>query len=170
MNTSLNWADMVVLTVIGISALLSLHRGFLREALSLVAWVVSGWVAFKFAGALAVQLTGVISVPSVRTGLAFLAILVVALIGFSVLNVLLGKLIESTGLSATDRLLGMVFGLGRGIAIITVLVMLAGLTPVPRDPWWRASILLGHFEQLARVAATWLPPEFGKHFAYDGAP
>lgn len=164
---ALQWADIFILTVLGISALLSLFRGLIREVLSLVAWLVAGWVAFKFAGPLSDQLINMVSVPSVRMALAFIALLLAVLMVFGVLNFLISKLIESTGLSATDRMLGVIFGLGRGIAIITVLVMLAGLTPVPRDPWWRESLFLSHFEQLARLAVRWLPPKFGKHFEYE---
>ena len=164
---TLNWVDIFILAVLGISAVLSLFRGLVREVLSLVGWVVAGWVAFKFAGPVAAQFAGAVSLPSVRMALAFGALLVGVLLVFGVLNFLTGKLIDSTGLSSTDRMLGMLFGLARGVAIVTVLVALAGLTPVPRDPWWKESRFLGHFEQLARYAIQYLPPEFAKHFAYD---
>ena len=164
---ALHWSDIFILTVIGISALLSLFRGLIREVLSLVAWLVAGWVAFKFAGPLGDQMAGMVSVPSVRMALAFIGLLIAVLCVFGVLNFLLGKLIDSTGLSATDRMFGVIFGLARGIAIITVLVMLAGLTPLPRDPWWRESLFLNRFEQLAKLAIAWLPPRFSKHFEYD---
>lgn len=163
----MHWADIFILAVVGISALLSLFRGLVREVLSLLAWVVAGWVAFRFAGPASAQLAGLVSVPSVRMALAFIALLIASLLLFGVLNFLIGKLIETTGLGATDRLLGVIFGVARGIAIVTVLVMLAGLTPVPRDPWWHQSQFLPRFEQLAKLAAAWLPPEFGKHFEYD---
>lgn len=163
----MHWPDIFILAVIGISALLSLFRGLIREVLSLVGWLVAGWVAFKFAGPLALQMAGIVSVPSVRMALAFIGLVLAVLLVFGVLNFLLSKLIESTGLSATDRILGVIFGVARGIAIITLLVMLAGLTPVPRDPWWRDSQFLVRFEQLASVAIAWLPPQFGKHFEYD---
>ncbi|MBI2800530.1 MAG: CvpA family protein [Gammaproteobacteria bacterium] len=165
----MNWIDIFILSVLGISAVLSLFRGLVREVLSLVAWVVAGWVAFKFAGPVSAHFAGAVSLPSVRMAVAFGLLLLGVLLVFGVFNFLLGKLIDSTGLSGTDRLLGMFFGLARGIAIVTVLVALAGLTPVPRDPWWKESRLLDHFEQLARYAVHWLPPEFAKHFSYETA-
>ena len=167
---TLNWADIFILSVLGISAILSLFRGLVREVLSLVAWVVAGWIAFKFAGPVGAKFAGAVSLPSVRMALAFIVLLVATLIMFGVINFLIGKLIDSTGLTATDRMLGMIFGLARGLAIVTVLVAIAGLTPVPRDPWWNESQFLRHFEQLARYAISWLPPEFAKHFAYDTTP
>jgi membrane protein required for colicin V production len=164
---ALQWTDIFILSVLGISALISLFRGLVREVLSLVAWLVAGWVAFKFAGPVGEQLAGMVSIPSVRMALAFIGLLIAVLLIFGVINFLIGKLIEGTGLSATDRMLGIVFGVARGIAIVTVMVMLAGLTPVPRDPWWRTSIFLPRFEQLAKLAIAFLPPEFGKHFTYE---
>jgi membrane protein required for colicin V production len=169
---SLNWVDLCVLAVVGISALLSLLRGLVREVLSLVGWVVACWIAFRWSGPAGLVLASTLDVsPSVRTALGFVALLVVALFAFGLLNFLIGKLLESTGLSATDKMLGILFGIGRGLAIITVLVTFAGLTSLPRDPWWRQSIFLPRLEPAAEWAIGRLPAEFAKHFDnYGGAP
>lgn len=167
MTGGLSWVDIFVLTVLGISALLSLFRGLVREVLSLVSWVIAGWSAYKFSGPVGASLASAITMPSLRTAVAFVGILVGVLLLFGILNFLLGKLIESTGLGATDRMLGVLFGVVRGAAIVTLLVMFAGLTPLPKDPWWRQSLFLPHFEALAKLAIGWLPPEFSTHFDYD---
>ena len=164
---TLQWMDIVILSIIGISAILSLFRGFVSEVVSFLGWIVSGWVAFKFAGPVGECLAGVVSLPSVRMALAFVALLLGSLLLFGILNLLIGKLIDSTGLSGTDRMLGIVFGVARGVAIVTVLVILAGLTPVPRDPWWRESRFIGHLEQLAKIGIALLPQKFGEHFDYS---
>lgn len=163
----MNWADIAILTVIGISAVISLFRGFVREVLSLLAWVVAIWVAFVFTEQVATILIDHISVPTVRLVIAFVALLMVTLILAGIVNHLIGKLIEKTGLSGTDRMLGIVFGVIRGGAIVALLVMLAGLTPVPRDPWWKESMLLPHFVRAAHVVLVRLPPGVGKHFSYQ---
>ncbi|MGD9604265.1 MAG: CvpA family protein [Gammaproteobacteria bacterium] len=167
MNLDMHWVDTFILAVIGVSALLSLFRGLVREVLSLLAWVVAGGAAYRFAGPASAHLAGFVEVPSLRMGIAFIAILLGVLLVFGVLNYLVGKLLESTGLGATDRLLGIVFGVARGVAIVTVIVMLAGLGPFPRDPWWHESRFLPRFEGLARLAIAQLPPEFARHFEYD---
>ncbi|MGH8598069.1 MAG: CvpA family protein, partial [Gammaproteobacteria bacterium] len=143
----LQWIDIFVLAVIGISAILGLFRGLMREVIALAGWLVAGWVAFKFAGPLGEQFADAISLPSVRMALAFLGLMVVTLFVFGVLGYLVGKAIDSTGLTGTDRMLGVAFGVVRGIAILTLLVILAGLTPLPRDPWWRQSQFIGRLEQ-----------------------
>lgn len=166
----LHWADTFVLIVIGVSALFGLFRGLVRELLSLAGWLAAGTLAYRYAGPLARNLDGVVSVPSVALALAFLAVLVTVLVGFAIVSYVVSRLVESTGLGATDRLLGVAFGVLRGGAVITVLVLLAGLTPVPHDPWWRESMFLPRFEQLAKLAIAHMPPEFGGHFDYDPPP
>jgi len=160
------WVDIAILVVIGLSMLVSLWRGFTREALSLLAWITAFWVGFTFAHYPAHYLVGYISVPSARLALGFLGLFMVTLLLGGVINYLIGKLVDQTGLTGTDRLLGIFFGLGRGIVIIAVLVLLAGLTPLPQDPWWGESLFVGHFEQLAVWLRAFLPPEIATHFVY----
>ena len=160
------WPDIAILIIIGISALISLFRGFVREVLSLLAWVVAIWVAYKFSANIAPLLEAYVGLPSARQLIAFGVLLVATLMAIGIVNFLISKLIESTGLSGTDRALGMIFGVLRGIVLVTVLVMLAGATPLPQDPWWRESIFIGHFQALAEYALAFFPPVFAKHFSF----
>ncbi len=163
----MNLADIVILTIIGISVLISIFRGFVREALSLVGLIASIWIAVTFYNPAADLLIDFISVPTGRRVLAFIGIMVVSLLVTGLINHLIGKLIEKTGLSGTDRMLGVVFGAVRGIAIVGVVVVGLGLTQVPSDPWWRESMLMRHFEQLAHIAISFLPPDIQAHFSYS---
>ncbi|MEM7466021.1 MAG: CvpA family protein [Pseudomonadota bacterium] len=165
----MSWPDVAILVVIGVSTLISLFRGFVREVLSLVAWVIAIWVAYTFCGRVAPIFESLVSIPSAQQALAFVILLVLTLIGVGIVNFFISKLIESTGLTGTDRALGMVFGVLRGIVIVGLLVLLAGATPLPRDNWWRESIFVGHFETLAEFALQFLPPSFAKHFSFDPA-
>ena len=81
-------------------------------------------------------------------------------------NFLAGKLVDSTGLTGTDRMLGVVFGTVRGALIVCVLVLLAGFTEVPKDPWWDQSVLLKHFEVMAVEVRGLLPPEIASGINY----
>ena len=168
-DAGLHWADLVLIAIVGASAVISLFRGFLREVIALAGWGCAVWGAFHYAAQLAPTLEGMVSVPSIRLAMAFVAVLVVVLFGFALLNLVVARLVTSTGLTPTDRLLGVCFGVVRGFAIATLLVMLAGLTPIPRDPWWREARLLPQVETLARRAIAWLPPELATHFDYDRA-
>lgn len=162
----MNWVDIFILAVIGVSAVISLFRGLVSEVLSLLAWVIAFWVAFVFAGPVSSLAADLISVPSARMALGFVCLFVGTLIVCGTVNFLISKLIATTGLTGTDRMLGILFGIARGIAIITVLVVLAGLTPITRDPWWRESVFLGHFVVLASAAISLLPVDFATYFSY----
>ena len=110
------WVDYLILGVIIISTLISLLRGFLRESVSLVTWIVGFWVALRFARQVGDVFT-VIHNPSVRVVIGFMILFVVILIIGAAINFLIGKIMEKTGASAADRVLGLIFGLVRGVVI-----------------------------------------------------
>ena len=139
------WVDWAIVAIIAISALISLSRGFVKEALSLVTWIIAGVVAWMFGGALSEHLAGYIETPSARviTGCAirFIATLIVG----AMINYLIGELVRVTGLSGTDRFLGMAFGAARGVLLVVVAVGLLSLGPVQQDGWWQQSQLVPKF-------------------------
>ena len=102
----MNWADTTIIVIILLSAVISLFRGFVREVLSLVAWVAAFWAATLFTPLAATALAPYVAVPGARTVIGFVGILVGTLLVFGIINFLVGKLIDSTGLSGPDRLLG----------------------------------------------------------------
>lgn len=159
------WIDYVILGIIGLSALISLIRGFMREALSLAAWVLAFWVAWTFFRRLALQLDW-FTVPSVRLGAAFLILFLTTLMLGALVNYLVGQLVDKTGLSGTDRMIGILFGAARGAILVAMLVLLAGLTPLPNDPWWRESQLIGYFQELAIWLKQLLPADIGEKFNF----
>jgi membrane protein required for colicin V production len=159
MSQSLNWFDYVILAIIGLSVLISVWRGFMREVLSLAAWIVAIAVSLAFAEIASAYLANYVTVPSVRLIIAFGGIFVVVLFLGGLVNLLVGRLVQSTGLSGTDRMVGVVFGVLRGVAIVAVLVLLAGFTPLPDDPWWKQSVLVPHIEILAQWLRGFLPSD-----------
>ena len=165
---NMNGADIAIAVVVGLSSVLSLLRGLVKEILSLLAWVVAFWVAFAYAGHVAHWLIGLVTQPSGRVAIAFVVLLIGTLIVFGVLNTLIAKLLANSGLGDTDKLLGMVFGFLRGLAIVGVLVLLAGLTPAPLEDWWQSSLFLPRLSMVAHWLLAWLPPEFRGYFGYDG--
>jgi membrane protein required for colicin V production len=160
------WVDYAILAIIAVSALISVLRGFVREALSLVAWILAFWVALSFAPVASEYLAPYIQTPSVRTMAAFGLLFVVVLLLAALVNNLAVKLVKSTGLSGTDRMLGVIFGVARGVVIVAVLVLLAGLTPAPSDPWWKESLFIEHFQQMAIWMRGFLPPDIADNFVF----
>jgi len=160
------WVDYVIVGIIALSTVMSLVRGFVREALSLALWVLAFWVAFSFFRDLAVYLEPHIAVPSARLGAAFAILFLTTLILGALINFLIVQLVQKTGLSGTDRLLGMLFGATRGVLLVAIMVLLAGLTALPNDDWWKHSQLIPYFQQLALWLRNWLPEDIAQNFSY----
>lgn len=160
------WIDFAIIGIILISAFISLIRGFVREALSLVAWVVSFWIALTFAGGFAELFLQSIDDKTFRVVVGFGILFVTSLILFAVVNYFAVQLVHRTGLSGTDRFIGVVFGVLRGTLIIAVLVMLAGLSSMPKEVWWKESMLLSQFEGIAVWLSQFLPTNIASSFKY----
>jgi len=156
---SMVWADLAVLAIIGVSSVLSLSRGFVREAVSLAGWIAGLWFAFNFSHVGAGWFVDWVESPAIRQVLGFVVLFVAALVVAGFTGRLAGRFVDVTGLGGTDRLFGMIFGAGRGAVVVAVLVLLAGFTDLMGTPWWRESVLLPRFEALAGEVARILPGE-----------
>jgi len=160
------WVDYAIAGIILLSAVISLFRGFIREALSLVTWVVAFFAAWAFFRPIATHLEW-IELPSARLGVAFFALFVAVLVVGALLGFVVGQVLTRTGISGTDRLLGVIFGATRGALLVAVLVWLGGLTPLPNDPWWQASPMIGYFNELAQWLRGLLPPDAAARFHFS---
>ena len=161
------WVDYLIIGIILISSGISIVRGFIKEVLSLISWILAFWVALMFHSNLSTLLADYISTPSIRLFLAFFILFAVTLVLCAMVHHLFGQLVEKTGLTGTDRSLGVIFGILRGVAIVTILVLGAGATPMPADSWWQNSLLLEHFEKLAIWVRDLLPTEIAQHINYN---
>jgi membrane protein required for colicin V production len=159
--------DYVVLTIVGASVIVSVMRGLAREVLALAGWVLAFVVANALSGAVAGSFTSMISDGSVRALTAFVAVFVVTLIAMSLLALGVSRLLKGAGLGLEDRLLGSVFGLARGVLIVMVMVLLAGLTALPRQPAWSDAMLSPPLEALARLIKPWLTQAVSRYISYD---
>ncbi|HGG59504.1 MAG TPA: CvpA family protein [Gammaproteobacteria bacterium] len=160
----MHWVDIVVLGIIVLSVIIGLFRGLIREALSLATWVLAIWAGLTFADTVAGLLPFNLGSQTIQSVVAFAIIFVVILIAGSIINYLAGRLIDSTGLSGTDRMLGLVFGVLRGGLLIAILVLLASLTNMPNEQWWRDSLTLPYFHDIADWLKDYLPPALAEKF------
>ncbi|MCR8921725.1 CvpA family protein [Dasania sp. GY-MA-18] len=145
-DAMMNWADWVLVGIIGLSCLISIKRGFFKEAISLGIWALAFFVAVTFHEQLAVLLQNSISTVSIRYLVAFGVLFGATLIVGSMVNYLFSELVKMTGLSGTDRALGVVFGLARGVIIVmAILIFTPMLVPVKQDAWWNESLLIPQF-------------------------
>jgi len=159
--------DYAVLVIIGLSVLFGVIRGLVREVLSLAAWITAFVAANLLAGEIAPLLPQALATPELRLLVAFMVVFLVVLIVMSVLAILASKLVKSAGLGMEDRGLGGVFGLARGLLVVIILVLLAGLTSLPRQPAWRNAVMSSALESLAKRIKTWLPADLSQRIKYD---
>jgi len=153
----LNAADIALLAVVALSCVMGFWRGFLVEVMSLGVWAGAFWLAFTFGDNVADMFAHVVETPSARLFLGYTVLFLGALTIGGMTTWLIGKLVKSTGLSGTDRLLGLGFGAARGVALCCVAVLVLGFTPLPQDPWWSGSRLLPSFTAGAQWLREWLP-------------
>ncbi len=162
----MSWLDLIILGIIALSALISLIRGFVKESISLLTWIIAGILAFRYFSPMSELLEPFVTSPTMR-GIAGFAILFVStLIIGAIVNFIMSQLVSKTGLSGTDKALGVVFGGARGVLIVTMVVLLASLTPMPEAQWWQDSVMVGYFQQLAEWVKGIIPADAADNFSF----
>ena len=161
------WIDYLILGVIALSSLISLVRGFVKEAFSLCTWFGAFFIARVYYQDIAAYLenfdafSAMFSEQLVKNGVAIGLLFIATLILGALLNYILGQLVSKTGLSGTDRLLGVCFGIARGVLIVcTLLLFMQLFTSFPESEWWQKSPLIAELKPLIKwffehQAAAW---------------
>ncbi|BCE02374.1 CvpA family protein [Marinicellulosiphila megalodicopiae] len=144
------WIDWLMFVVVGISAVISIKRGFVKEALSLLGWVVALVVSRMFVDELSSLLVNVIESPQWRVGLSFTVLFGGTLVCFALFNHLVNEFIRMTGLSGLDRVLGMIFGILRGLILVVVVLSIGRIFAL--DDIWANSQLVPYFDPIIEMA------------------
>lgn len=158
--------DIIITGIILLSILIGIVRGFIKELISLITWVVAIVLAAMFTSALAEHMT-FSKTPFVRSLCAFILIFVSVVFVGAIINFIIGTLVRKTPFSTADRVLGSIFGVLRGIVFITILVLLGGLTPLPQAPWWQTSYFIPRVQVLSLWLKEQLPEEYAKTFNFS---
>jgi membrane protein required for colicin V production len=157
--TLFNWLDWAFLAVVGLSLLMSLWRGFVQEAVSLLGWVAAFIAANLFSDVMANLLAPYISNVSARHVAAYIVVFIAVLIVANICSFALKQLVRVTGLTALDRILGTIFGFARGMIVILVVVLIARELVAPENlRWMDESQLMPHLELLVQ----WVETVFGQ--------
>lgn len=152
-TVSLNGLDFIILGIFGLSILISFFRGFVRELVSLTSWVLAVILGIRYSKDLGATLFGtVIQSPTLQHALAFVIILIAVLVVGIIINIGLRNLIKRGGIGFTDAFLGVLFGLIRGLIVVTVLVLLLKTTAFENTESYKNSQLVPYVQLIINRA------------------
>lgn len=145
--------DYAFILILLVSLVAGALRGFIREAISLLSWLIGLWLAWHFSHILYPYLGGALAAPGLREWVARIVLLVALLLLGSAIGALVGYLVHrAAGLAATDRVLGVLFGAIRALVVVGVFVMIGRGLDLDGEAWWTDSRLMPYAEH----AASWL--------------
>ena len=157
--------DYGVIAILLASLALGLWRGLIGEVLALLAWVLAGLAAWQLGPEVGVLITAIAD-PGLRVLAGYAAVFVGVLIVLSLIKLAVRGLLKALGLTAVDRVLGVVFGVARGLLIVFILVAIGGMTSLPKEIWWRNASLSQPLETAVLASKPWLPPEAAKRIRF----
>jgi membrane protein required for colicin V production len=154
---SLHWVDYTIIGVIGLSVITGLFRGFVKESIALGVWVLAIWLAVTYSSQVAVWIEPYISDSSARAVVAFAGTVIVTIIAGGLFNTALSFILKRSGLSGTDRVLGMGFGFVRGVFIVALLMLVVNMTSLPHEEYRSQSSLYAKFDPLVKWLSGFAP-------------
>jgi len=159
--------DYTVLAILGLSIIFSVMRGLVKEVLSILAWFVAFYVGRTYTDQMLPLMPTDIPSESLRTLAAFLVLFLATLLLATLLAIAISAIFKKIGLGWLNRVLGAVFGAFRGVLVVCILVLLAGMTEIPKDARWKNAMFSAPIEALVVSMLPWLPEGISKHVKYD---
>lgn len=152
-----DWVDLAIIGVIALSVITGLIRGFVKELVALCVWIIAIWVAFHYSSSIDPWLQKYIQDKTIRTIAAFVLLLIATLLVGGIVNALLSFILKRSGLSGTDRMLGMVFGFIRGVFIVALILAVVKLTALPYKQYAGQSQLYSKFDPVVDWICGFMP-------------
>ncbi len=159
-----NALDIAILAILGISVVISFMRGFVREAISLAIWVVAVFVSIKMAAFVGGFYTSFIGSETARYIAGFASVFIAVLILGVFVSMFMSTLVDKTGISSTDRLLGIFFGAARGVLLVAVVLMFMSIAPVQSTGLWQKSQLATQFQGVVKWLEALIPEHVAQQF------
>lgn len=142
-------------------------RGAVKEMLAIVGWVVAFYIAKAYSTTLAAFLPEAIPTEALKTLIAFLILLIAVLVLSGLVAMAISSVVSQIGLGWLNRFVGVIFGFAKGMLIACLLVFLAGLTSLPKEPMWTDALLSDPLEMLVESTLPWLPEGISEHVKFD---
>ena len=148
--------DYSVVMVVAASLLLGMWRGVVGEIIALVAWILAFLAARAWGAELALGFSAIAD-PALRIVAGWVAVFVIVLIAMALLRLVVQGLLKALGMTVTDRLLGVMFGVARGLVIVLAFVAVGGMTSLPKEKWWSEAYFAAPLETAVLASRPWLP-------------
>jgi membrane protein required for colicin V production len=159
--------DIIVLLIIGLTAVRGLMRGMVDTVFSLAAWFLAfalgKWGAVIVAPMLPVGLDS----PNIRYFAAFVIVFLVVLVSVLLVGHFIASALKAVGLGGADKMLGGLLGLIKGGMIVIGFTLAAGLTSLPRTEFWQSAALSNSLEAVALRILPLLPEKVAKYVKFS---
>jgi membrane protein required for colicin V production len=140
-------ADYVIVAIVGVSVLLGIFRGFVREAVAVLSWLLGIWIAWRHSEFLYPYMGGLLETPAQKAWAARAVVLLLVLLAGALVGAILAWITHTAaGLSIVDRLLGLLFGLTRGAVVVGLAVIVGQTLQLDGQSWWKDSKLMPYAE------------------------
>lgn len=163
----MNGFDLAIVAVVALSTLFAFARGVIRETIALATWIAGFVLAINYAGPLAGLWSRLDMTPVAKHLLAFAVILLAVMIVGAMVAWMLSRVVRSIGLGFADRFLGAIFGLARGILVMVVFALAAGVTALPQRDWWQNSTLGQPLGEIALSLKPYLPRAWAERLDFS---
>jgi membrane protein required for colicin V production len=148
--------DILLVVIVLVSCVIGIVRGLIREIVSLIAWIAGLWCAWRFAYLVEPVLGGVLADRPVSLWVARALIFVAILVVGWIVNALVGYFVRYSALSWLDRVLGMFFGLLRGLVLVGLVAVVGGLLKLTGGPGWHDSHLGSYADAIGDALKTFV--------------
>lgn len=153
----LQWIDLILIGMIGLSSLTGLFRGVIKEAISLGVWIVGIWMGYNYSQNLTPWLQQYILNSTARTVVSFSIILIGVLFAGAVINFILSLMLRRSGLSSIDKILGMGFGFARGVFIVSLVLAVLKMTSLPYQQYTQSSVVCAKLQPVVNWISGYIP-------------
>jgi membrane protein required for colicin V production len=159
--------DYAVIGIVALSLVLGLWRGVVSEMMALAAWVLAFMAALEFGAESGQLVFPGIADPAVRALAGCALVFFGVLVAMSLVRMAVRSMVKALGLSVSDRLLGMIFGLARGVLLVMILVAVGGMTAAPQQVWWKQATLAPPLQTAVLAARPWMPDDLAKRIRFS---
>lgn len=161
------WLDIGIMLVIVLSMLSGVFRGFIKELVAIGVWIAAFWFAIHYVHNLDPYVSPYIQDPSIRLVAEYIIILISFIVLGSIVNLILGLVLTTTGLGGIDRLLGAGFGFLKGVLIISLILLGLKMTPFPFQKYFGDSKMTVQFNPVVSWLEGYVPTVIQKVKQYD---